>query len=221
MSVKLMSAEAIRDDLETIALTWPDGIPFQQVDRINALKAELKRRNEPLERPVGSSSSLTARPMNAMTTDELEVELRTLSTRNDEGSKDRFAEVRFELRRRAKALEADAPKTKPRSSVTPRELELPDDDDVEPVVPRRPLRPSQTEPATLKKMPLKKKVPTSVRGFSATAREDGTVLLEYQNTGTSGTVLISLDLSLADADAFCAMVNAASVSAAELVTSEG
>lgn len=221
MSVKLMSAEAIRDDLETIALTWPDGIPFQQVDRINALKAELKRRNEPLERPVGSSSSLTARPMNAMTTDELEVELRTLSTRNDEGSKDRFAEVRFELRRRAKALEADAPKTKPRSSVTPRELELPDDDEVERVVPRRPLRPSQTEPATLKKMPLKKKVPTSVRGFSATAREDGTVLLEYKNTGTSGTVLISLDLSLADADAFCAMVNAASVSAAELVTSEG
>ena len=83
---------------------------------MKALRNELKRRDEPIERPAGSTPPSYA-PSNARTTEELETELRALSTRSDERSWERFADVRFELRRRAKELEASGPVAKPRSSV--------------------------------------------------------------------------------------------------------
>lgn len=192
MSVKLMSPEQIRNDLKTMELTWPDGIPWEQFDRVNALKAELKRRGEPLDGPSGPPAGALyagTAALAASTTAELEVELRKLSARDDEDSQKRFADVRDELRRRAK-VDSAAPPTPPRSQVVSRELELPDEDDeivrtTQKAEPKRPqtkgilnptpkVRPSERE--------LTKKVerPAKVRGYSAFPWPHGRVLVEYE-----------------------------------------
>lgn len=107
MSVKLMTTEAIQTDLATIHNMWGGGIPPEQQDRVNALKGELKRRGAgeqemrkqlPQEHSVGDVAS--------MTDDQLSVQLRKLSERiskspNDDELQEAFANVRFELRKRA------------------------------------------------------------------------------------------------------------------------
>lgn len=219
MSVKTMTAEAIRNDLKTIALTWSDGIPYQQQDRVNALKAELKRRNEPLEGPDGPSMISTMRPaLEVATTDELEAELRKLSTRNDEASQKRFADVRYELRRRAK--DDPEPAAPARSQVLPRELELPSDDEVEmKYAPesydekRIPRRPTVPEPRITK---ATVKASRSVNGYTATAREDGSVVLEYEAMQPAGSILVAHVFELEDAANFVTMVAAAQNRAAKL-----
>ncbi len=133
MSVKLMTSDTIRADLQALALTWPDGIPPEQIDRVNALRGELKRRGEDpnVAASIPTSAVLTAQlPIGQMRQDDLEKELRDLSDRlgkkpDDEVAQNRFADVRFELRRRAKSSPlADAPTTPP-PPPTPRALELP------------------------------------------------------------------------------------------------
>lgn len=206
MSVKMMPTDQIRDDLETIQLTWPDGVPWQQNDRVTALKTELKRRGEPAVRPDGVPSLLTKKAIASATTDELETELRALSTRSDEGSQERFADVRFELRRRAKQLEADEPKVKPRSSVVPRELELPSDDEVgRPTAPLPVARPIASSSKAAG--PRLEERPKKVRGFSVAAREDGRLLIQYQTRRMDGGGDVSIwqSMTIRDLDQLVAM----------------
>lgn len=215
MSVKLLSADALRADLETIALTWPDGIPLQQQDRVNAIKSELKRRGEPIERPAGSPAPAPAGPMDAMTTEELETELRTLSTRSDDASQTRFANIRFELRRRVNAR-TEEPASQ--SQVPSRALEFPTDDEVARVVPRRPAVPApRPQPQT---RPLEKRPPMTVCGYTATGRQDGSVVLEYELQADAGSVLAARVLEGEQADDFIAMVAAARIRARKMATGE-
>lgn len=208
MSVKLMSAEAIRDDLRTIALTWPDGVPAQQIDRVNALKGELKRRGEPLDGPASPTMARALNSITALSTEELEAELRTLSTRNDEASQTRFADVRFELRRRNSNGAEPAPPSRPQAAI--RELELPADDEIvappigtgDRIVPRRPTVPAPRQ------IQREKKVPSTVCGYTATDREDGSIVLEYEKTLPGGSVVIAGVLEGEEADDFIAMVTA-------------
>ena len=135
MSVKLITSDTIRADLQALALTWPDGIPPEQVDRVNALRGELKRRGEDpnVAASIPTSAALTAQlPIGQMRQDDLERELRDLSDRlgkkpDDEAAQNRFADVRFELRRRAKSSPLAETATMPPPPPTPRALELPED----------------------------------------------------------------------------------------------
>jgi hypothetical protein len=140
MSVKLMTTESIRDDLETIAITWPEGVPATQVDRVNALKAELKRRGDDADAPNGAPSKakkLGRRSVKDMDRDELEAELRSLSKTGpgDEAAQERFANVRYELRSRLAAkkdlAEDELPPGPPPPPLPARQLELPDEDEME------------------------------------------------------------------------------------------
>lgn len=138
MSVKLMTTESIRDDLETIAITWPDGVPATQVDRMNALKAELKRRGENANAPNGAPSKAGTgrRNVKSMDREELEQELRTLSKAGslDDDAQDRFADVRYELRYRLvkkDLAEDELPPGPPPPPLPARQLELPDEDEME------------------------------------------------------------------------------------------
>ena len=136
MSVKTMTTEAIQDDLDTINMTWPEGVPPEQADRVNALKAELKRRGEvPTPRP-GRAQGRGARPdVDDMSRDDLEKELRVLSATisrdpEDADAQKRFADVRYALRSRSRNGEGDAPVPRT-STLPPRALELPDEDEAE------------------------------------------------------------------------------------------
>lgn len=208
MSVKLMTPDQLRADLTTIVLTWPEGVPWQQIDRVNAIKGELKRRGEPIDQPAGSKPA--ARAVLALTTGELEAEIRELSTRDDEESQERFANVRFELRRRAKLLdqlsqegEEVVAKAKRSPVVAPRELELPSDEEVARVVPRRPAV------ASLAKAPRPApSVPDSVRGYRATSR-GGDVILEYEIMQKDGSVLISQVFTPPEVEILVDILNAA------------
>lgn len=139
MSVKTMTTKQIQDDLKVIALTWPDAVPWEQADRVNALKTELKRRGED---PVVKPDRVTIANRGAidmLPTEELEKELRGLSDQisrdpSNEEAQQRFADVRFEIRRRAKAQPNGDDAALQRPSLPPRELELPPDDEV----PRKP-----------------------------------------------------------------------------------
>jgi hypothetical protein len=213
MSVKTMSADQLRNDLRSMDLTWPEGIPPQQVDRQRALIGELKRRGEPLEAPAGTLTGAPARPIDKMSDEELTTELLTLSTKNDERSKDRFADLRYAIRQRAKAAEplelaARVPQ------VSPRELELPSDDEVtERVVPRRPFVPAP-------KPQLTAKAPASVRGYTATGREDGSVVLEYEVRQETGSVVLASVLSNSDAISIIDMMTRAQQMAARRAAGE-
>lgn len=139
MSVKLMTSDTIRADLQALVLTWPDGIPPEQADRVNALRGELKRRGEDpnVAASIPTSAVLAAQlPIGQMRQDDLERELRDLSDRlgkkpDDEAAQNRFADVRFELRRRMKSSPLAVTATMPPPPPDPRALELPDEDEVE------------------------------------------------------------------------------------------
>ncbi len=198
MSVKQMSSDQLRDDLAAIALTYPDEVPWQQVDRVNALRAELKRRGESVERPAGQRP-VPAPQLATMTGEELEAELRKLSTRKDEASQNRFADIRFELRRRAGAPTKLAEQAETSPSVVPRALELPSDEEVERIVPRRPT------PAAAKKDPPAK-IPTSVCGFSINATKGSLVTISYEDRSDRGSVYLSRALTWPDAIALASML---------------
>lgn len=154
MTIKTMTPQQIRDDLDALTLTWPEGVPPEQTDRVNALRGELKRRGED---PWVAGAAKT--PMASLDTDELEMELRALSERlardpRDEVSQKRFADVRYELRQRTKGSDNSLPKTTP---LPPRVLEFDDD------VPMKPMK-------RLKQLPEER-----TANFSAPAREESAV----------------------------------------------
>lgn len=113
MSVKLMTTEQIHTNLATIANMWPGGIPTEQNDQVNALKAELKRRGVE-QRAVQPATMQAAKPIGEMTAEQLSKELQKLSLAigkdpNNEELQEQFANVRFELRNKLKAEPVPAP----------------------------------------------------------------------------------------------------------------
>jgi len=202
MSVKQMTTSQIQDDLRTIALMWPEGIPWEQTDRVNALKGELKRRGEPFEKPVDLFDERAVnKPATAATTDELEAELRALSERvarnpKDEAAQQRFADVRYELRQRSRT--SSEPAAQPRTSpVAPRALELPSDDEVELVTPPPtearivPRRPAENRPQP------KSASPSS--GFDASGN-NGYVAVKFILSSDDGIVRVHRELTISQVD---------------------
>jgi len=107
MSVKTKSTEQIQTDLQGIVKMWPGGIPPEQADSVNALKSELKRRNVMLNADDVSPRENAPGDVNTVSEHQLSKELKVLSDRlarnpKDEEAQTRFADVRFEIRRRAK-----------------------------------------------------------------------------------------------------------------------
>lgn len=232
MSVKTMSPDQIRNDLRVIALTWGDSVPWEQIDRVNALRAELKRRGEPLENPAGrGTQNLRARELSTMTASELESDLRALSdviavNPKDESAQQRFADVRYELRNRAKGPSTEAPPSAP--PLPPPVLELPPEDEVP--TPRRALLPSNAPEIVdelraygLGERPALKQKPrrtASVRGYKAFARADGCVVLRYQkdlgDEADDGGVVVSVPLELDEVKALVALLTSAHLEASAL-----
>lgn len=107
MSVRTMTTEQLRADLDAVARMFKDGIPAEQNDRVNALKSELKRRGA--SAPTGDAEPAAALGIEDMNDARLEKELRRLSERinkspDDEALQSQFADVRFEMRKRAKMV---------------------------------------------------------------------------------------------------------------------
>ena len=106
MSVKMMTTDQLHNDLASIHNMWSGGIPTEQQDRVNALHAELKRRGVD-RRPIQPQEGIVARSIDVMSEEQLAKELRDISERiskspNDETLQEQFANIRFELRKRAK-----------------------------------------------------------------------------------------------------------------------
>jgi hypothetical protein len=196
MSVKQMSTTQIQDDLQSIARMWPDGVPSEQSDRINALKGELKRRGEqarPISTPAQNraTSAVLTGPVDALTDDQLASELKRLSAADlgDEAIQTRFADVRFELRKRAK--------TEPSSSVSPRAIEIPEASEV------------------AKPSPSKMVLPAGVKGFSAAVGGVG-VIVRYTAQDTHGNVAqVAALMTVGEAEQFMQLVHGAIASAKE------
>ncbi len=218
MSVKLMTPQQIRNDLKTIQLTWPEGIPFEQIDRVTALKGELKRRGEPLEAPAEEVQEADT-PLALASDDKLAAELRALSVvvgrnPNDERAQSRFADIRFEIRKRAKAA-ADQSAAPTLSPVAPRELELPSDDEVPPPPKPKAVAPRDSEVPVYAPKPLVKKAAirdtlgggllASVCGFAAEAR-DGAVSISYDVDVPGGVVSPTRRMTLRQVEEFILMI---------------
>lgn len=249
MSVKLMTSDTIRADLQALALTWPDGIPPEQIDRVNALRGELKRRGEDpnVVASIPTSAVLTAQlPIGQMRQDDLEKELRDLSDRlgkkpDDEAAQNRFADVRFELRRRAKSSPLAETATTPPPPPTPRALELPPEDapimdadamkrlDTAEKKIRDAITAQRTERIMLDetKMRLaeatktKKKVFDPAGGFSAAAVIDPyhrkpVIAIEYERRTPGGVVCIARHLTKDEARAFCDQILEASAEVVQM-----
>lgn len=106
MSVKMMTTEQIHNDLSLIHRMWSGGIPQEQADRVNALKGELKRRGVEAKAPSDMPQSVQPGVLEDMNDDQLAKELRDLSVSigkdpGNDGLQERFANVRFEMRKRA------------------------------------------------------------------------------------------------------------------------
>jgi hypothetical protein len=141
-----------------------------------------------------------------MSAEQLEKELRSLSQAigkdpSDDDLQNRFADVRFEIRKRAKTPERarEEPVTPPPQSTQPRAIEIPDD------VERRVPRASEAEQLT-------KPEPRStdaVKGFTADVR-NGSIMLSYQarTAGGGSIVQVATMLSVEDAETFVAMLKA-------------
>lgn len=129
-NIKQMTTQQIQNDLKSINLTWPDGPPLAQADRVNALTQELRKRAAAGDVPGAAELPAPA----GRTTAQLEQELRELAAGGsmDESAQTRFADVRYELQRRARA-EADLDafftdnKRPPQPSASPRQIEIPDE----------------------------------------------------------------------------------------------
>jgi CBS-domain-containing membrane protein len=108
MSVKTMTTESLQNDLKSIAQMWPGGIPTEQNDRVNALKSELKCRNATLDASeMMPREKVTEGAADVLSDERLASEMHKLSDRlsknpKDEDAQTRFADIRFEIRRRAK-----------------------------------------------------------------------------------------------------------------------
>ena len=108
MSVKTMTTESLQNDLKSIAQMWPGGIPTEQNDRVNTLKSELKRRNATLDvSEMMPREKVTEGAADVLSDERLASEMHKLSDRlsknpKDEDAQTRFADIRFEIRRRIK-----------------------------------------------------------------------------------------------------------------------
>lgn len=103
MSVKLMTTEQIHNDIAHTNKMWAGGIPMEQVDRLNALKAELKRRGAVAQESQPEMPTLRA--ADSLSNEQLTAELASTAdiirkSPSNEGAHERFADLRFEMRKR-------------------------------------------------------------------------------------------------------------------------
>jgi len=202
MSVKQMTSDQIQDDLEQINRQWAGGIPPEQVDRVNALKSELKRRGEQARavRPQANGNGVNGKQRNvkSMTDDQLQKELSVLAEtmeRSDEDAQSRFADVRYELRQRSARAEPSTP------SVSPRSIEIPDASEEEVVTKGRDVASPSTTVA--------RKIPVGVKGFSAQVGAKG-VVLRYTAQDQYGNIAqVAGMLTWDEADQLVAQIQAA------------
>lgn len=211
MSVKTMTVEQLRGDLDAVARMWPAGTPPEQADRVNALKGELKRRGEDFAMRAPREED-KPRSLLDMTDDQLSKELRKLSDRigadpKDENAQERFANVRYEIRKRQRKADADPQSTRgreeappTRAPLPPRAMEIPDEV-VTPAVETRPVGGplSSDDPGPSVMIP---------RGYTATAVASGLVIKHIVQTGDS-LVQIASAWSVDEAEAFIATVQEA------------
>ena len=188
MSVKTMTSDQIQGDLEAISRIWPSGVPPEQTDRVNALKGELKRRGETVRaatrQPPAAQTNGQPKSIAGMSDDQLAKELQNLSNAigtdpNDDALQERFADVRFEMRKRAKAAkEEPAVPTSP--SVTPRAIEIPEEE---------PAKGSLFSEASEKRAKSASAAPaSSVKGFTAQLTPQG-VIVKYTAQDSNGTIV--------------------------------
>lgn len=141
MSLKQYATETLQADLAALARMWPDGIPPEQNDRVNAIKNELKIRGVSL-RPAAQQPRQSVydevkvvdagnggESINLLSDAALDAEYKLTARQvgDDPGNdqlQDRFATLRFEMRKRAKA-KADQPPQVFAQSVIPRDIEMP------------------------------------------------------------------------------------------------
>lgn len=108
MTVKLMTSDQINNELNVINRMWSGGIPPEQADRINAYKAELKRRGvETKAAPPQPTQQTANQAVSEMSDEQLTKELgETLQhvgrDLGDDNTQERFADLRFEIRKRNK-----------------------------------------------------------------------------------------------------------------------
>lgn len=201
MSIKTMTTEQLRGDLDALARTWPGGIPPEQTDRVNALKGELKRRGEDAAQRTPREETRSKNLLD-MTDDQLAAELRVLSDRigkdgKDEEAQERFANVRYEMRKRARKAESDTPPT--RAPLPPRAMEIPDEV-VTPVQETRAVGgPTSSEPTPSVMSP---------RSYTAGTAGSGVILKYTMQTGDS-IVQVASSWSIDEAEAFITMVKEA------------
>lgn len=181
MSVKQMTSDQIQDDLEQITRQWAGGIPPEQADRINALKSELKRRGEQARvvRPQANGNSDRPKSIKSMTDEQLEKEMRKLSenmSADDDEAQERFANLRFEVRQRAKQYNENSS-----PPVTPRAIEIPDQADIAKAADYSDGRGNVSDgrgkaAATVVRNNPARKIPVGVKGFSAQVGGTGIVV---------------------------------------------
>jgi|GEM_PF-4380142 len=202
MSVKQMTSNQLQDDLEAISRTWPGGIPPEQSDRVNALKGELKRRGEDTRttRANAPGGKPRAGDIKSMTDDQLSDELLRLSKENgmagDEELQTRFADVRFEIRQRAKSATPSSP------SVSPRSIEIPETEVTKTVS-------DFQNPEVLKAKPEPRAIASSVKGFSFVTGQS-CVIFKYTAQDQFGNVSqVAAKMSTEEVEDFIAMARAA------------
>lgn len=214
MSIKSYTTPQLQQDLDTIFRMWPGGVPPEQTDRVNAIKTELKRRGAELRpaptvvQPQQLQRAISQEPTSGMSYAALKRELASVvkSINLDPGNDDlqnRFADLRYEVRQREKqgrtddevgeTAKAAPPPSSP--SVAPREIEIPDDIELNPMagrlVPRRDeAPPPRTEPAEENQAQLQRRV-AGVKGFTVQV-VDGGVLLTFGARSAGGANVIQL-----------------------------
>lgn len=192
MSVKKMTVDQIQGDLADLARRWPDGPPPEQYDRVNALKAELKRRGVTLmsdvtvkERPAPQQDAARA-SIAMMSSAELDAELarltEALAQGDDAEAQNRHADVRFEIRKRAREASPPAPQT-----VQPRAIEIPDS------APTQEARPERMVPRREMTSPV------GVKGFAVTTSGSSVMVTYVGKTETGGLVQVGTMLSVEEA----------------------
>ncbi len=106
MSVKMMTTDQIHTNLATIHNMWPGGIPTEQYDQVNALKAELKRRGVDAKVQVpGQPAIETLAVLSELSLEQLTKELSKTGEAlgknpQDDALQERFANIRFEIRQK-------------------------------------------------------------------------------------------------------------------------
>lgn len=112
IGVRTMTTDQIKNDIATTVRQWPQGVPPEQDDRMKALYGELRRRGQDVltvqqqAQPQQAAAVASDAALADCSDEALQKELVGLSdriARGDSAAQDRFADIRYEIRKRDKA----------------------------------------------------------------------------------------------------------------------